>query len=529
MKTSEQRFIDIIGSSGSSGGAEADVATLLAALRDWLASLDAALTAGRIDAGGLQPGSALAQRIGALHQALAQQHQQREAQWLALAPARALAQHFEGKLMVLVFGKFNAGKSSLCNFLAGRFRQHGQAVQYFHLQGGQLLASDEAFHEGATETTARLQGVCLGDGLVLLDTPGLHSATDDNAALTQRFLDSADAVLWLTSSTSPGQVQELDELARELRRGKPLLPVVTRSDVIDEDEVDGQIVKCLRNKSDANRADQEADVGHRAADKLQALGVAAAQLKPAVSVSAYVARSTGADAEVMVGAGFDRLYAALLELLAPALAYRARKPAEVLLHHLQEEVEAPLLNQTMPALTALRQQVQEELDSLPARQARLMQQAWREVMPQLADLLEAHAEVAEVANVAAVAAALRVALQQAATQHAQACLDSHILPTLETVLDLPADLGYDSAPTDGMPAAYEKLYETLGAAVQDNLQRMAGDLAERCAARLQALDQALQHKQQIILDGQRRLGQIASLLRGLHAGASQLREPAQEV
>jgi SAM-dependent MidA family methyltransferase len=228
----------------------------------------------------------------------------------------------------------------------------------------------------------------------------------------------------------------------------------------------------------------------------------------------------------MAGSGFERLYAALLELLAPALAYRARKPAEVLLHHLQEQVEAPLLNQTMPALTALRQQVQEELDSLPARQARLVQQAWREVMPQLADRLEAHAGVADVA---AVVAALNAALQQAATQHAQACLDSHILPTLETALDLPADLGYDSAPTAGLPAAYEKLYETLGAAVQDSLQRVAADLTERCAARLQELDQALQHKQQIILDGQRRLGQIASLLRGLHAGASQLREPAQEV
>jgi hypothetical protein len=118
-------------------------------------------------------------------------------------------------------------------------------------------------------------------------------------------------VLWLTSSTSPGQVQELDELARELRRGKPLLPVLTRSDVIDEDEVDGQIVKCLRNKSDANRADQEADVRARAADKLQALGVALHQLKAPVSISAYVARTAGADAEAMRGAGFERLYAAL--------------------------------------------------------------------------------------------------------------------------------------------------------------------------------------------------------------------------
>ena len=84
-------------------------------------------------------------------------------------------------------------------------------------------------------------------------------------------------------------------------------------------------------------------------------------------------------------------------------------------------------------------------------------------------------------------------------------------------LPLPA---YQSAGAVGMD---------LCAAVQDSLQRVAADLTERCAARLQVLDQALQHKQQIILDGQRRLGQIAFLLRGLHAGANQLREPAQEV
>ncbi|MBB5407020.1 hypothetical protein HDG34_000943 [Paraburkholderia sp. HC6.4b] len=81
--------------------------------------------------------------------------------------------------------------------------------------------------------------------------------TPDNAALTRRFTDSADGVLWLTSSTSPGQVQELDELGRELHRNKPLLPVVTRSDEYEEDEVDGELVKCLCNKSAPRRALQE--------------------------------------------------------------------------------------------------------------------------------------------------------------------------------------------------------------------------------------------------------------------------------
>lgn len=68
-----------------------------------------------------------------------------------------------------------------------------------------MVESDEPLREGATETTARLQGLCLGTGLVLLDTPGLHSVTPENAALTQRFTESADGLLWLSSSTSPAR------------------------------------------------------------------------------------------------------------------------------------------------------------------------------------------------------------------------------------------------------------------------------------------------------------------------------------
>src|SRR5690625_7633165 len=85
--------------------------------------------------------------------------------------------------------------------------------------------------------------------MLLLDTPGLHSLTAENAALTRQFLESADGMLWLSSSTSPGQVQELDTLALELRRRKPLLPVITRSDFIDEDIVGDEIVKVVCNKT----------------------------------------------------------------------------------------------------------------------------------------------------------------------------------------------------------------------------------------------------------------------------------------
>jgi hypothetical protein len=502
MSREEQHFIDSIGRTGQG---EADLQPVLAALRAWLAALGQAFDDAPLLAAGLQSASPLARRIAALHEDRIHQARRREQQWIALAPARALAQRFEGKLMLLVFGKFNAGKSSLCNFLAQRFRQRQQAVQYFHLQGGQLVESEEAFHEGATETTARLQGVCLGDGLVLLDTPGLHSATGENAALTQRFLDSADAVLWLTSSTSPGQVQELDELARELRRGKPLLPVLTRSDVIDEDEVDGQIVKCLRNKSDANRADQEADVRARAADKLQALGVALHQLKAPVSISAYVARTAGADAEAMRGAGFERLYGALSTLLAPALAYRDRKPAEVLLHHLQEDVLAPLLGQTLPALQGLQQVLEGEQAALPAQRARIVQLAWREVMPGVPALLEQHAASGEVD---AVLARLQPQLLHAFDRHARAVLDSHVLAAPAPVaLVLPAGSGYERV-ADDLPPSYEKLYEALSQSVLAALEQLADEVAGHCTARLAGLSDAVSVQQDIIEEHAQQLARI---------------------
>lgn len=79
--------------------------------------------------------------------------------------------------------------------------------------------------------------------------PRLHSITSENAQLTQQFLESADGILWLSSSTSPGQVQELDELAQEIRRNKPLLPIITRSDFLDEVFVDNDIKKAFAIKA----------------------------------------------------------------------------------------------------------------------------------------------------------------------------------------------------------------------------------------------------------------------------------------
>ncbi|HEX3382209.1 MAG TPA: dynamin family protein, partial [Paraburkholderia sp.] len=373
-----------------------DIDALLHALNDWLAKLNADLQTDALTCDGLRANSALAIRADAINTLLRDSVHAWMQQWSSLEAAQHLADYFDDQALLLVFGKFNAGKSSFCNFLAERFAAHNRNVQYFHVDAGRVVDTSEPFTEGATETTSRLQGVRLGAKLVLLDTPGLHSVTPQNAALTQRFTDSADGVLWLTSSTSPGQVQELDELGRELHRNKPLLPVVTRSDEYEEDEVDGEIVKCLRNKSAPRRELQEHDIKVRAQDKLVAMGVDEALLKPPVSISAYVAREAGQTAAAMSEAGFERLYAALLDITGPALAYKRRKRAEVLLHHLEENVLGSLQSDVLPLLAELGEASQATLAKLEQQQEQLANAVWRGIVPTLPALLDAHAATHDV-------------------------------------------------------------------------------------------------------------------------------------
>ncbi|NOG30575.1 hypothetical protein HLB35_00165 [Halomonas sp. TBZ9] len=76
--------------------------------------------------------------------------------WDASQTTRELSDCFADKAILLVFGKVNAGKSSLCNYVASLF--HSSDVQFFYLEGGQVEKSDEPFQEGVTETTARIQG-----------------------------------------------------------------------------------------------------------------------------------------------------------------------------------------------------------------------------------------------------------------------------------------------------------------------------------------------------------------------------------
>lgn len=352
-------------------------------LDQWYGALEQDLQAISLDVAFVREHSALAVSVAELLGLIATLPASWQQQWERLAPARMLADAFDDTCMLLVFGKFNSGKSSLCNFLADQARAGGAPARYFHVVEGQVIDTAERLVEGVTETTARLQGVVLGERLVLLDSPGLHSATAENAALTLRFTDCADGMLWLTSSTAPGQVQELEELSRELHRGKPLQPVLTRSDVFDEDEIDGQIKKVLCNKRPERRELQEQDVAQRSAEKLRQLGVDEGLLRQPLSVSVHAAKVYADSPEGLDEAGFGRLRVALDALVDSALHYKGGKAFAMQLHHFDECVVGSLEASLLCKVKAIIQSLQQEQGTLASRLVAANFRDYRIELPEL--------------------------------------------------------------------------------------------------------------------------------------------------
>ena len=96
--------------------------------------------------------------------------------------------------------------------------------------------------------------------------------------------------------------------------------------------------------------------------------------------------------QAMQNAGFNRLFDALLHLIQPALAYKQRKPAEALLHHLQEQILMPLQMELVPQLNQLQQDLNHARDTLMQSKEQIITQTWRGIIATLPGLLEQFAE-----------------------------------------------------------------------------------------------------------------------------------------
>lgn len=477
-----------------------DVSQMLEHLEQWRLGLSKSLAYYRINDEQLNKKSALAKKIQATHTAMEAHIASWPEQWEKLKPAQEFADNFDDKLILLVYGKFNAGKSSFCNFFAERFQSYKLPVQYFQLEDGRVRLADSAFKEGVTETTSQLQGVILGNKLVLVDTPGLHSATQENSELTKRFTDSADGVLWLSSSASPGQVQELDELGRELNRRKPLLPVLTRSDFIEEDEVDGEIKKSLRNKTTENRQIQEQDVKSRAQEKLTQMGIDLAQLKTPLSISVRTAQDKGSSVEAVTEAGFERLYETLLDLIAPVIAYKSRKSVAILLHHLEENVLGGFSMEVLPSLAALVEMLNTELTVLPKKETQIVTAVWRQVIPLIPEVLDRYEATADVQ---AVYSEVRQQFLEALQQQIQQQLPGYLIELDPEAIRLPVakNVTYEQVVVEQVVVgiSHDTLYAALEEAIHTLLKEQARQLREQCELIIQTLLDEVEAIQALLL------------------------------
>lgn len=307
--------------------------------------------------------------------------------------ARKLSESLSDRLVLLIYGKVNAGKSSLMNFIVDRATAQGLTAQRFRLEGGERVDIHEKFATGSTETTSCIQGVEIGNRLILLDSPGLHSVTPVNQALTERFVVAADGALLLTNSDSPGQIQELGLLASALRESeRPIICVITRSDDNEADEVDGEVVDRFVNKASDRRRLQEEDVLSRARQEVLRAGIgkrASARLLAPLSVSVLCAKQDGYTPQALSTAGFDRLFEALTRLAADALGYKRQKPLQHALEH-RRQLQKHLQSEVLPALGQARQAGRKALQELDAQAPRIVEAASGFGLRALFDALHRH-------------------------------------------------------------------------------------------------------------------------------------------
>ncbi len=178
-----------------------------------------------------------------------------------------LRDKFSDSFIVFVLGKVKCGKSSLGNFIASScvkpdfftYDSNGEQQKSTKLEEINVVSCEKTgvFEVKATEATNSIQGFKV-PGLTWVDSPGLHSLNGKNGDLAKSYVAAADLVLFLTASDSPCRASDLIEIIELVKNNnKSIVIIITRSDKVEEDEVNGVIVQELQAKSAEDRKAQE--------------------------------------------------------------------------------------------------------------------------------------------------------------------------------------------------------------------------------------------------------------------------------
>ncbi|MBO1329593.1 50S ribosome-binding GTPase [Acetobacter suratthaniensis] len=231
--------------------------------------------------------------------------------------------------MVCVFGKVKAGKSSLGNFVAygvptpqaENVKQADPKPAFFYAAGGSLneamssekMDRQQSFGIGVGETTSSIQYFSF-PGFTWVDTPGIHSVNSENGRLASQYVDAADLVIYTLASSSPERRSDIEEIVNLLGRGKPLLIVITASDIIEEDEgPDGELIQATIMKAPSVQVEQQERVRDLVQKAVDAAGLKDADFS-VLSLSARFAFEGACPVqERWTGSGMEAFFSALVE------------------------------------------------------------------------------------------------------------------------------------------------------------------------------------------------------------------------
>lgn len=236
---------------------------------------------------------------------------------------------FGDSLLVFVYGKVKAGKSSLGNYIATgqsdptpewleSLDEKLHKPQFFkeaqNTEFGEVIDYSKGFAVGTSETTSCIQGFRT-PGFTWVDSPGLHSINGANGDLAKQYSDSADLIVYPCNSAQPGRRSDFEELRKLILAKKRIMVLITRcseEELVDFDE-EGMPITELVMKSDKNRADQE----HYIKQELDLLCDELGEHidTSAQSISVHYAQHYGSSAEAMKHSGMQNFFDNLSALI----------------------------------------------------------------------------------------------------------------------------------------------------------------------------------------------------------------------
>jgi len=233
----------------------------------------------------------------------------------------------ENYFIIIIFGKVKAGKSSLGNFIAKNSPKNEKVEFFKYDEAGQEKTiqkleeiDDDSFDTNNLECTVEIQGFKL-NAMAWIDTPGLGSMVEENGELAKEYIQSADYIIYPTSSDSPLQADEIKQLQELFEQNKKVTICIAKSDKFERRKdangkyikQNGKIAKFLVNKSLDDRTKQESYVK----EEIEKVNKNQSLLGDIVSISTHTAKLglENRDEKLLLDSNIPKFYELITEVV----------------------------------------------------------------------------------------------------------------------------------------------------------------------------------------------------------------------